>query len=113
MQKQMEFSFSILDKIFKLLERNNIPVVVITIPNRAHLSGTNQPSVWTRDSIDHIEAFCHKRGIPFHCPLTEFDDEVKRGTLLYYSDDMHANPTGMKLWSKSLSAYLLKTDIIR
>jgi len=113
MRQQIAFSFGVLEKIFTLLKRNNIPLVVITVPNMAHLRENGQPPVWSRYPLEALGGFCRERGIPFHCPLTEFDAEAKKGNKIYFSDAMHNNPAGMKIWSRSLSTYLLKAGVVR
>lgn len=113
LRKQMQFTFSMLERTCQLLKRHHVPVVVISIPNLAHLGEDNREPLWSRDAIEHIASFCRERNIPFHCPLSEFDAEVRQGRTIYYSDGMHNNPAGMRIWSRSLAAYLLGRGLVR
>lgn len=110
-KKQIEFSFSILNRIHSLLMRNHIPLLIITFPNRAHLKGVNKRAIWSRYPLERIEAFCRHKGIPFHVPIYELEEELNNGKVLYFSDNMHPNYMGQKLWAKSLASYMAESPL--
>ena len=105
-EEQIEFSFDMLDRIRCFLAAHKTPLLVITVPNRAHLKGKNEHSQWSRYPIERIESFCKDRKIPFHVPIKEFEAGLTDGKTLYFSDDMHPNYFGQQLWAKSLAAYI-------
>lgn len=108
MRRQIEFSFSILDRIHRLLVHRNVPLLIITLPHMNQLKGKNKHSLWSRYPIDKIKTFCKERGIPYHCPIDEFEEGLRDDKFLYFSDNMHPNYVGQKLWAESLAGYITR-----
>lgn len=105
-KEQVEFSFSILDRIHRLLMLHNTPLLIITLPHRNQLKGKDKHALWSRCPIEKIKTFCKDRKISFHCPVDEFEAALKEDKALYFSDNMHPNYAGQELWAKSLAGHI-------
>jgi len=105
-RQQVAFSFGVLDKIHRLLTKHEIPLVVTTLPNKAHLVSIDHASRWTLAPIEQLQAFCQNRGIPFYSPVHELESALRAGTPVYFSDNMHLDNPGQEQWADGLARYL-------
>ena len=82
--------------------KHNIPLVVTTLPNKAHLVSLNHASRWTFAPIEQLQAFCQNRGIPFYSPVHELETALRAGAPVYFSDKciwtIPARRNGPKAW---------------
>ena len=108
LQKEIRFSFGILDKIHSFLKSKKIPLLIITLPNRAQLKGKKEKALWSRHAIDKVRGFCRERSILFHVPLPEFEAALRDDKVIYFSDNMHPNNMGQTIWAESLAGYIKK-----
>ena len=108
-REQVAFSFGVLDKIRGLLAEHKIPLVVTTLPNKAHLVSINQEPRWPLHPIERLQAFCQSRGIPFYSPVRELETALQGGASVYVSDNMHLANPGQEQWAAALARYITKT----
>jgi len=105
-QQEIEFSFSVLDKIIRLLEGEKVPLVIVTVPLKAQLVSINGNPPLSRAPIKRLRDFCQKRGVLFHCPDNELAVALKNDREVYFTDNMHLNYRGQEIWADTLSDYL-------
>lgn len=106
-QKQKDFSFSILGKMKSLLLKDNIPLIVITVPVKSQLVSQDGKPEFSVMPIKSMYEFCVANEIGFHCPeLKLLTDRLKNNEEIYWLDNAHFNYRGKEIWADALGKYV-------
>jgi hypothetical protein len=112
-EARIDYSFSMIGRIKSLLEGEGVPFMLTTLPNRKHLKGNAESSVWPEYSLKRVSSYAEKNKIPFYTPVGEFEAALRDDQTLYYTDEMHLTNKGQSIWAKTLASYIEKNFTLK